>query len=60
MLRFLFKLRNPAANFSFGTVLDTNTYQYFKRHVELSTMHRNMEAHNVRAAAHAISALINE
>uniref|UniRef100_A0A915ABN9 Ionotropic glutamate receptor C-terminal domain-containing protein n=1 Tax=Parascaris univalens TaxID=6257 RepID=A0A915ABN9_PARUN len=54
------RLRNPAANFSFGTVLDTNTYQYFKRHVELSTMHRNMEAHNVRAAAHAVRALINE
>ncbi|VDN03103.1 unnamed protein product [Thelazia callipaeda] len=54
------KLRNPSANFSFATVLDTNTYQYFKRHVELSTMHRNMEAHNVRVAAHAIQALINE
>ncbi|KHN82043.1 Glutamate [NMDA] receptor subunit 1 [Toxocara canis] len=54
------RLRNPSANFSFGTVLDTNTYQYFKRHVELSTMYRNMEAHNVRVAAHAIRALINE
>ncbi|VDK17990.1 unnamed protein product [Anisakis simplex] len=53
------RFRNPSANFSFGTVLDTNTYQYFKRHVELSTMHRNMEAHNVRHASHAISALMN-
>uniref|UniRef100_A0A183D7V5 PBPe domain-containing protein n=1 Tax=Gongylonema pulchrum TaxID=637853 RepID=A0A183D7V5_9BILA len=54
------RLRNPSANFSFGTVLDTNTYQYFKRHIELSTMHRNMETHNVRVAADAIQALINE
>ncbi|KAK5968372.1 Glutamate receptor ionotropic N-methyl D-aspartate 1 b [Trichostrongylus colubriformis] len=41
------RLRNPSANFSFGTVLNSNVYQYFKRHVELSTMFRKMEAHNV-------------
>uniref|UniRef100_A0A0N5APK9 LITAF domain-containing protein n=1 Tax=Syphacia muris TaxID=451379 RepID=A0A0N5APK9_9BILA len=53
------RLRNPAANFTFGTVLDTNTYQYFKRHIELSTMHRNMEPHNVRTASQAIQRLLN-
>ncbi|VDO63249.1 unnamed protein product [Haemonchus placei] len=41
------RLRNPSANYSFGTVLNSNVYQYFKRHVELSTMFRKMEAHNV-------------
>ncbi|KAK6021699.1 Ligand-gated ion channel, partial [Ostertagia ostertagi] len=45
--RCSFQLRNPSANFSFGTVLNSNVYQYFKRHVELSTMFRKMEAHNV-------------
>ncbi|TMS35599.1 hypothetical protein L596_002967 [Steinernema carpocapsae] len=54
------RLRNPSANFSFATVLDTNTYQYFKRHVELSTMFRKMEGHNVRKAEVAISAILNE
>ncbi|ETN73930.1 glutamate [NMDA] receptor subunit zeta-1 domain protein [Necator americanus] len=41
------RLRNPSANFSFATVLNSNVYQYFKRHVELSTMFRKMEAHNM-------------
>uniref|UniRef100_A0A0N4UYB3 LITAF domain-containing protein n=1 Tax=Enterobius vermicularis TaxID=51028 RepID=A0A0N4UYB3_ENTVE len=53
------RLRNPAANFTFGTVLDTNTYQYFKRHIELSTMHRNMGPHNVKTASQAIQRLLN-
>lgn len=46
-----FQLRNPSANFSFGTVLNSNVYQYFKRHVELSSMFRKMEPHNVRRAS---------
>ncbi|KAK0396169.1 hypothetical protein QR680_001603 [Steinernema hermaphroditum] len=54
------RLRNPSANFSFATVLETNTYQYFKRHVELSTMFRKMEGHNVRNADDAIKSLLNE
>uniref|UniRef100_A0AC35FNM1 LITAF domain-containing protein n=1 Tax=Panagrolaimus sp. PS1159 TaxID=55785 RepID=A0AC35FNM1_9BILA len=53
------RLRNPSTNFSYATVLDTNTYQYFKRHVELSTMFRKMEGHNVRDPKEAIDALLN-
>ncbi|CAD6195731.1 unnamed protein product [Caenorhabditis auriculariae] len=53
------RLRNPSANFSFCTVLNSNVYQYFKRHVELSTMFRKMETHNVRKASDAVSALLN-
>ncbi|KAK5981381.1 hypothetical protein GCK32_011215, partial [Trichostrongylus colubriformis] len=53
------RLRNPSANFSFGTVLNSNVYQYFKRHVELSTMFRKMEAHNVEKVSDALSSLIN-
>lgn len=53
------RLRNPSANFSFGTVLNSNVYQYFKRHVELSTMFRKMEAHNMEKVSDALSSLIN-
>ncbi|WKX93425.1 hypothetical protein Q1695_011024 [Nippostrongylus brasiliensis] len=53
------KLRNPSANYSFGTVLNSNVYQYFKRHVELSTMFRKMEAHNMEKVSDALSSLIN-
>ncbi|CAB3405067.1 unnamed protein product [Caenorhabditis bovis] len=53
------RLRNPSANFSFGTVLNSNVYQYFKRHVELSTMFRKMEAHNVWKASEAVHLLLN-
>ncbi|XGW12970.1 hypothetical protein V3C99_013540 [Haemonchus contortus] len=53
------RLRNPSANYSFGTVLNSNVYQYFKRHVELSTMFRKMEAHNVEKVSDALSSLIN-
>ncbi|KAF1766074.1 hypothetical protein GCK72_006030 [Caenorhabditis remanei] len=52
-------LRNPSANFSFGTVLNSNVYQYFKRHVELSSMFRKMEPHNVRRASEAVHSLLN-
>ncbi|MFH4981798.1 hypothetical protein AB6A40_008507 [Gnathostoma spinigerum] len=54
------RLKNPTANFTYGTVLDTNTHQYFKRHVELSTLYRNMEPYNVKSAQAAIDALMNE
>uniref|UniRef100_A0A0K0FWP4 PBPe domain-containing protein n=1 Tax=Strongyloides venezuelensis TaxID=75913 RepID=A0A0K0FWP4_STRVS len=54
------KLRNPSANYSYATVYDTNTYQYFKRHVELSTMFRKMEAHNVIDSESAINSLLND
>uniref|UniRef100_A0A0N4ZBS6 LITAF domain-containing protein n=1 Tax=Parastrongyloides trichosuri TaxID=131310 RepID=A0A0N4ZBS6_PARTI len=54
------KLRNPSANYSYATVYDTNTYQYFKRHVELSTMFRKMEAHNVISSESAINSLLND
>ncbi|KAI1696147.1 ligand-gated ion channel domain-containing protein [Ditylenchus destructor] len=53
------RLRNPSANFSYATVAHTNTYQYFKRHVELSTMFRKMEGHNVRTPREGIQALLN-
>ncbi|CCD68749.1 LITAF domain-containing protein [Caenorhabditis elegans] len=53
------RLRNPSANFSFGTVLNSNVYQYFKRHVELSSMFRKMEPHNVRRASEAVHSLLN-
>uniref|UniRef100_A0A915E3C5 BPTI/Kunitz inhibitor domain-containing protein n=1 Tax=Ditylenchus dipsaci TaxID=166011 RepID=A0A915E3C5_9BILA len=53
------RLRNPSANFSYGTVTHTNTYQYFKRHVELSTMFRKMEGHNVKTPQEGINALLN-
>ncbi|KHJ98240.1 Ligand-gated ion channel [Oesophagostomum dentatum] len=53
------RLRNPSANFSFGTVLNSNVYQYFKRHVELSTMFRKMEAHNMEKVSDAVAALLN-
>ncbi|GMT14864.1 hypothetical protein PFISCL1PPCAC_6161 [Pristionchus fissidentatus] len=53
------RLRNPSANFSFGTVLHSNVYQYFKRHVELSTVFRKMEAHNVEKVDDAINSLLN-
>uniref|UniRef100_A0A8R1I205 PBPe domain-containing protein n=1 Tax=Caenorhabditis japonica TaxID=281687 RepID=A0A8R1I205_CAEJA len=52
-------LRNPSANFSFGTVLNSNVYQYFKRHVELSSMFRKMEPHNVHRASEAVHSLLN-
>uniref|UniRef100_A0AC35U771 PBPe domain-containing protein n=1 Tax=Rhabditophanes sp. KR3021 TaxID=114890 RepID=A0AC35U771_9BILA len=54
------RLRNPSANYTFATVYDTNTYQYFKRSVELSTMFRKMEAHNVLEAETAINDLLND
>ncbi|CAD5212359.1 unnamed protein product [Bursaphelenchus okinawaensis] len=54
------KFRNPSINFSFGTVIYSNTYQYFKRQVELSTMFRKMESHNYKSAKEAIGALLNE
>ncbi|CAI2346769.1 unnamed protein product [Caenorhabditis sp. 36 PRJEB53466] len=54
-----FELRNPSANFSFGTVLNSNVYQYFKRHVELSSMFRKMEPHNVHRASEAVHSLLN-
>uniref|UniRef100_A0A1I7SWT2 LITAF domain-containing protein n=1 Tax=Bursaphelenchus xylophilus TaxID=6326 RepID=A0A1I7SWT2_BURXY len=54
------KFRNPSINFSFGTVIHSNTYQYFKRQVELSTMFRKMESHNYKTAQEAINALLNE
>ncbi|CEF60365.1 Ionotropic glutamate receptor domain and Extracellular solute-binding protein, family 3 domain and Extracellular ligand-binding receptor domain and LPS-induced tumor necrosis factor alpha factor domain and Periplasmic binding protein-like I domain-containing protein [Strongyloides ratti] len=54
------KLRNPSANYSYATVYDTNTYQYFKRHVELSTMFRKMETHNVITSESAINSLLND
>uniref|UniRef100_A0A7E4ZUX8 LITAF domain-containing protein n=1 Tax=Panagrellus redivivus TaxID=6233 RepID=A0A7E4ZUX8_PANRE len=54
------RLRNPSANFSYATVLETNTYQHFKRHVELSTMFRKMEGHNVHNPQDAINALLND
>ncbi|EGT56359.1 hypothetical protein CAEBREN_14810 [Caenorhabditis brenneri] len=53
------RLRNPSANFSFGTVLNSNVYQYFKRHVELSSMFRKMEPHNVHRASEAVHSLLN-
>ncbi|KAF8363665.1 nmr-1 [Pristionchus pacificus] len=53
------RLRNPSANFSFGTLLHSNVYQYFKRHVELSTVFRKMEAHNVEKVEDAITSLLN-
>ncbi|CAJ0577940.1 unnamed protein product, partial [Mesorhabditis spiculigera] len=53
------RLRNPSTNFSAATVLNSNVYQYFKRHVELSTMFRKMEAHNVHKPGDAINALLN-
>ncbi|KAK6735998.1 hypothetical protein RB195_018957 [Necator americanus] len=53
------RLRNPSANFSFATVLNSNVYQYFKRHVELSTMFRKMEAHNMEKVSDAVAALLN-
>ncbi|EYC45045.1 hypothetical protein Y032_0441g1521 [Ancylostoma ceylanicum] len=53
------RLRNPSANYSFGTVLNSNVYQYFKRHVELSTMFRKMEAHNMEKVSDAVASLMN-
>ncbi|CAJ0958846.1 unnamed protein product, partial [Mesorhabditis belari] len=53
------RLRNPSTNFSAATVLNSNVYQYFKRHVELSTMFRKMEKHNVDKPSDAIKALLN-
>jgi hypothetical protein len=53
------RLRNPSANFSLATVTHSNTYQYFKRHVELSTVFRKMEAYNQPNARAAIQALLN-
>ncbi|CAI5440787.1 unnamed protein product [Caenorhabditis angaria] len=53
------RLRNPSANFSFGTVLNSNVYQYFKRHVELSSTFRKMEPHNVHKASEAVHSLLN-
>lgn len=57
--KLILQLRNPSANFSYATVLDTNTYQFFKRHVELSTMFRKMEGHNVKTPKDAIQQLLN-
>ncbi|CAK5006752.1 unnamed protein product [Meloidogyne enterolobii] len=53
------RLRNPSANFSLATITHSATYQYFKRHVELSTVFRKMEANNQPNARSAIQALLN-
>lgn len=54
------KFRNPSDGFTFGTVLHTNTYQYFKRQIEFSTMFRKMENHNFKNSRDAIQALLND
>ncbi|KAI6184029.1 hypothetical protein M3Y97_00552300 [Aphelenchoides bicaudatus] len=53
------RFRNPSDGFSFATVQHTNTYQYFKRQIEYSTMFRKMESYNFKNSQDAIQALLN-
>lgn len=57
--RYAAQLRNPSANFTFATVVESNTYRYFKRHVELSTMYRMMKDRNYKRASDAVEAVKN-
>lgn len=54
------KFRNPSVNFTYATVLHSNTYQYFKRHIEMSTLFRKMESHNFKTTREAVEALLND
>ena len=53
------QLRNPQESFTFATVKDSAVSMYFSRQVELSTMYRTMEKHNVDSADEGINKVLS-
>lgn len=54
---FEIKLRNPSENYKYASVKGSAVERYFKRQVELSSMHRTMESNNYETAEAAIDDL---
>ena len=50
-------MRNPSENYSYASVRGSAVERYFKRQVELSSMHRTMEHKNYETAEAAIEDL---